>query len=236
MIFISYRIRDSSRIFQIFPSSKLQKQQVRGVCSAPWLAGQVVAVGNTGASGWRHSEGTLLAPHSGNIPLGKDLDGRKLCVKLLDWYLHIYSFSLTVIWHVWQKLFRDCKHAIHLTLTQCLWWYSQMRIKLIVNVPSNAELTKFWHFWLFVRPGKGRVGLAWKHYGTRVCCSGQGCEAHRGQDQLLTSLSDWSQLSALPAMIGPSSSSPLADAAMRWSAKYIRGEMQDHHQDSTIYQ
>ena len=84
MIFISYRIRDSSRIFQIFPSSKLQKQQVRGVCSAPWLAGQVVAVGNTGASGWRHSEGTLLAPHSGNIPLGKDLDGRKLCIKLLD--------------------------------------------------------------------------------------------------------------------------------------------------------
>ena len=39
----------------------------------------------------------------------------------------------------------------------------------------------------------------------------------------------------LPAMIGPGSSSPLADAAMRWSAKY-RAEKQDYRQDSTTYQ
>ena len=52
--------------------------------SAAWLAGQVVVVGNTGASGRRHIEATLLAPHSGNIPLGKELDGRKLCIKILD--------------------------------------------------------------------------------------------------------------------------------------------------------
>lgn len=35
----------------IFQVTKATSERCLGVCCAPWLAGQVVAVGNTGASG-----------------------------------------------------------------------------------------------------------------------------------------------------------------------------------------
>ena len=54
------------------------------MCVLRSLAGWAGCGGGKHWSKWRHSEGTLLAPDSGNIPLGKDLDGRKLCIKLLD--------------------------------------------------------------------------------------------------------------------------------------------------------
>ena len=76
------------KLFFRHPHPLVQKSNKCWMCSAnlAWLA----VAGCGGGKHWRKSPGdrrrtgALLAPHSGNIPLGKDSDGRKLCSQVTD--------------------------------------------------------------------------------------------------------------------------------------------------------